>query len=379
MNRRTFLRSVLASVAGSVLLGRADADVGAAVVDSGAAATLPGPFPGRVVEVHHPGCVVNHRVVGEPVRDMVGRGLRELTGAPDATEAWRRFFEPGDVVGIKVNPVGAPDAISSYALVHEVVAGLRSAGIKSQDIVVFDRYRSYLQRAGYPDNVPDGVRCDAVCDDYDPVQLGMAGYDPDVYREIELVSAREQEPTDDRARRSHLALIVSRQVNKIVNLPVLKDHEYAGVTLALKNMSHGFVNNVARSHATNATTACNTFIPAIVSMPAIRSKVVLHVLDGTRAVFDGGPTGTDRTTWTNASLYFATDPVALDHIGWEAIDAKRRAMRLPVVARTLVRHVNEPVRPANGYRQPQHIALAGALGLGVFERARINYHRVVIR
>ena len=35
-----------------------------------------------------------------------------------------------------------------------------------------------------------------------------------------------------------------REVNKLINLPVLKDHQSAGVTLALKNLSHGLVNNV---------------------------------------------------------------------------------------------------------------------------------------
>ena len=34
--------------------------------------------------------------------------MKELTGADDAVEAWRTFFEPGDVVGIKMDPNGQP-------------------------------------------------------------------------------------------------------------------------------------------------------------------------------------------------------------------------------------------------------------------------------
>ena len=34
--------------------------------------------------------------------------MMELTGADGWVDAWRQFFEPGDVVGIKVNPVGQP-------------------------------------------------------------------------------------------------------------------------------------------------------------------------------------------------------------------------------------------------------------------------------
>jgi hypothetical protein len=68
---------------------------------------LPGPFPGRVVEVRHAGAVTNdNHICADVVTGMMQRGMCELTGAEHAVEAWRRFFEPGDVVGIKVNPVG---------------------------------------------------------------------------------------------------------------------------------------------------------------------------------------------------------------------------------------------------------------------------------
>ena len=42
------------------------------------------------------------------VREMMERGMRALTGEARTLAAWRRFFEPGDVVGIKVNAGGAP-------------------------------------------------------------------------------------------------------------------------------------------------------------------------------------------------------------------------------------------------------------------------------
>jgi len=198
-----------------------------------------------------------------------------------------------------------------------------------------------------------------------------------VYKEMELVSVGRHDPSDPRARRSHLSLIVSKKVGKIINLPVLKDHGSAGVTLALKNMSHGFVNNVARSHASPSTNACNTFIPAICSMPQIRSKVVLHILDGLRGIFEGGPSGRMNTVFDHHSLYFATDPVAMDRIGWEIVDAKRVSIGLPPVAESRwmpPRDTEEHRR--NSFRQPEHIELSGALGLGVFDREKIDFRRV---
>ena len=70
---------------------------------------------------------------------MVARGMCALTGAEHAQEAWRRFFNNNDVVGIKVNPVGRKErptdvaSISSPALVVEVVTdgpgGVREVGV----------------------------------------------------------------------------------------------------------------------------------------------------------------------------------------------------------------------------------------------------------
>src|SRR5437870_4220216 len=65
---------------------------------------MPGPFRGKVVEVAHPGAVVDGAVNAGAVREMMRRGMQGLTGEADWASAWRRFFQKGDVVGIKVNP-----------------------------------------------------------------------------------------------------------------------------------------------------------------------------------------------------------------------------------------------------------------------------------
>lgn len=346
-----------------------------------AAHQFPEPYPGRVIEVYHPGAVAVGGVQHRAVTAMVGRGMRELAGVSRTDDAWRVWFAPGDVVGIKVNAVGRPAAISSFALVDAVVSGLIQAGVTARDIIVFDRYQRHLHEAGYLTHLPDGVHWDAPSVDWDPVQTALDGYDPAVYWEPALPSGDACMPQPCEVRRSHLCLIVSRYVNKVINLPVLKDHGVAGVSLALKNMSHGLVNNVARSHASPASSTCRTFIPDICAMPEIRRKVVLHILDGTRAVFDGGPLAPASTTWAHRTLYFATDPVALDRIGWAAVDAKRRAVGLPPVAEAKAHLFGEPPptdRPT-ALRQPQHITRAGDLDLGVADLARIDHRRIAVR
>jgi uncharacterized protein (DUF362 family) len=331
---------------------------------------IPGPYPGRVVAVRHPGSIVSGVFQVEPIRAMMHQGMAGLTGAEDWAEAWRVFFEPGDIVGIKVNPVGAPHVISCAEVIQQIVGGLRAAGVKPKDIVVYDRYRDQFRGAGFDRMLPEGVRQSAAVESFDRVQLDIDGYDPGHYLDMALVTPG-QDPTSLRARRSYVAKFLTQEVNKLINLPVVKDHQSAGVTLALKNLSHGLVNNVYRSHSTPTLNACGAFIPAVVNLPVIRQKTVLHIMDGIKALYHGGP-GTDppRFVWEHKTLYFASDPVALDRIGWKVIDEKRLQVGMSVVAEAGPDQYSTFLR-----RQPEHIEIAGALGLGECEEKRIELMR----
>lgn len=377
-HRRHFLRSIGHGVAGMALAPLAARSVSAARAgETEQALGIPGPYPGRVVEVAHSGMIRDDVKNTEAVRAAMQRGMVELTGADDATGAWRSFFQPGDRVGIKVNPVGNPLANSSTEVLLETIAGLQSAGVRLNDIIVFERYKAEFVRAGFHKNLPDGVHWDGLTPESDPSQLEIRGYDPDEFISMELVHPTH-DPADDRTRRSHLGLVVTQRVDKIVCLPVLKDHGSAGVTLALKNMSHGFVNNVARSHGGPHYNVCNQFIPQVVSHPIIRRKTVLQILDGIKGVYQGGPfarRGNEHWTWERNSLFFATDPVAMDHVGWEIVDAKRVEKGLAPVGAVGKLGIDAD-REGFDMRQPQHIPLAGTLGLGVFDKERID-HRVV--
>ncbi len=336
---------------------------------------IPGPYPGRVIEVRNPMMTTQGVKDRAAIKASIARGMIDLTGADDAVEAWRAFFEPGDVVGIKMNPVGNPLANSSSEVMLEVISGLISAGVKVKDMFVFDRYKKEFMAAGMDKAVPDGVHWGGLTPEDDPTQLltswpgndPVAGYDPDEYMAMELMG-KGSDPKDDRNIRSHLGLLITRRVNKIVSIPVLKDHGSAGVTGALKNMSHGLVNNVARSHNGPETNVCNQFIPQVVSHPIIREKCVLQILDGINGVYQLGPFGRNpKFVWEYNALLFATDPVALDHVEWNIIDAKRKEEKLPPVAATGRAALNPLGTEGFDIRQPQHIVLAGNLGLGNFE------------
>jgi hypothetical protein len=316
---------------------------------------------------------VNGTFRRDPINSMIDEGMMELTDASDPTEAWRQFFEKGDVVGIKLTPVGGPLVMSSAEVLQRIIAGLESAGVRRKDIVVFDRYRDQFIKAGFEQWLPDDVRWSAASKEYDNRQQEIEGYDPEHYMDM-AVTLPGQDASNLTARRSYAARFITKEVNKLVNLPALKDHQSAGVTLALKNLSHGLVNNVARSHSTSTLNVCGAFIPAVVSLPVIRDKSVLHILDGIRALYHGGPSARKEFTWEHRTLYFATDPVAIDHNGWKDIDKQRVAVGMKPIAEAKPDKVSIFLN-----RQPEHVEIAGALGLGIWDERRIDLRKVDLK
>ena len=217
---------------------------------------------------------------------------------------------------------------------------------------------------------PEGVRWTYGTDEPQLLQLDMDMYDSSQYVEMPLVLPQGN-PSDPHHRRSYLSRFITRDVNKLVNLCVLKHHQSAGVTIALKNLSHGLVNNVSRSHPTPTLNTCGTFIPNIVDHPVIRRKAVLNILDGALGAWHGGPGGkVEKYVWEHNTMYFSTDPVALDKTGWKAIAEQRKAAGMLPIATA------KPDADSNYLNmQVEHIEIAGVLGLGMLADEKISVRR----
>src|SRR5271157_4456622 len=150
--RRDYLKAIGKGLAAAVVAEGAKPFALAARTESKAEAgklAMPGLYRGRVVSVENPAALVSGHYQAEPIRQMMRRGMMELTGADGWVDAWRRFFEPGDVVGIKLNPVGRPLVQSDATVLREIIAGLEAAGVQPKDIVVYDRYRKMFLEAGF--------------------------------------------------------------------------------------------------------------------------------------------------------------------------------------------------------------------------------------
>ena len=115
---------------------------------------------------------------------MMARGMRTLTGAGTTPDAWRRFFEPSDVVGIKVNCGGYPFCVSAYEIVAEVVRQLMGIGVPVSQIYVYERFQNQLDEVNYAPHLPAGVQI--VAAERANRNVDNSGYDPATYLEADL-------------------------------------------------------------------------------------------------------------------------------------------------------------------------------------------------
>ncbi|HVM74220.1 MAG TPA: DUF362 domain-containing protein [Candidatus Saccharimonadales bacterium] len=335
---------------------------------------MPGLYPGRVIELHDSRAIVSNRVSQPVMRQMLEQGIKELTGESSAPAAWSKFLEPHDIVGVKINPSGAPACCSSPELIREIIRGVQSAGVPIRNIVVYDRFGNEMDLGSYQLLMPPGVRIVGVQDN----RLDQKGYDANVYCQMDFFGEWET--------RSYMASIVANEVTKIINVPTLKDHSASGVTGCLKNVAYGTFNNVARSHQ-EPYSFTNPLIGVMCTVEPLRSKVVLNIMDGTRMVWHGGPLTQNQDFIYQAGLMLvSTDPVAMDTIELELIEKKRREEGAPSVwehkPSSLTKNSGAFFMDASKnlfYRQPGHIAAAGKWGLGVSDLKAIDLRKVELK
>lgn len=235
--------------------------------------------------------VVNENVV----QIMVDAGIIELTGINDVGSAWKSLFPDitiNSTIGIKVNCIN--QSLSSHPEVaFAIVEGLKRIKINNEffpenNIIIWDRYNKELRNAGYMINTENtGVRC------FGTNQRGV-GYSNKLYN----VSGSSQK----------LSRIVTKSINYLINLSVLKNHGTAGVTLSMKN-HYGTCNQPGTLHGSY----CNPYIPALNTLAPIKDKQVLCINDALMGIVSGGPGGPPQIF--PKSLILSTDPVALDTIG----------------------------------------------------------------
>jgi hypothetical protein len=305
--------------------------------------SLPGPFPGRVIKVTDQRSLQDERFDTKVIAKMFDKGIRQLTGK-NMKKSFGMFFEKGDIVGIKVNPVGPPLINTRPEVVDAVIAWLAGNGIPKKNIVIWDRFDYMLTDAGYtPDRFPGvGIVGLQTMDekgnnwrDKDGNHLSINNFDPKVYYFAKGFVGKNVAgyPNDEfylnqhvfNGEYSYFGKLLTQKLTKIINVAAYKNTGN-GISMACKNMGYGSICNSGRLHAPLGLGVGTEVLAA----PVIRDKLVLNVTDGIRAQYEGGPDKNAQFVYANHSLYLATDPFALDMICHNELVAKRKEKGIQV-------------------------------------------------
>ncbi|UCD57606.1 MAG: DUF362 domain-containing protein [Candidatus Hydrogenedentota bacterium] len=269
---------------------------------------------------------------------MLDAGIRNLFDVQDSAKVWRGLFSPDDVVGIKVNCIAGPNLSTHPRIVSAIVSELEKVPIPRERIIIWDRTNRELIRAGYSINLDKpGVRC------YGTDAVG-----------------HEDKASGKGSFNGRLSKILTRQITALINVPILKNHGGAGVTIAMKN-HYGSFHNPGRHHGN----MCDPYMADLNSLDEIRAKTKLIVCDAARAACNGGPGYKPAFVWQYSGLLLSCDPVALDTVGTKIIDERRTEVGLPTLA--------------EAGRHPRCLASAAERGLGNAEMRKIDLRTVTIR
>ena len=227
---------------------------------------------------------------------LLDRSMQTLFESDHPADPWKILVHPGERVGLKVNTIAGRGLSTNVELVEAICARLQEAGIKAGDIVIWDRDSAELERAGF--------HISAAANQVQCLGTDRLGY------EDELASYGNVG--------SRLSKILTQRCDALINVPLLKDHEGAGVTIAMKNF-YGAIHNPNKLHPNG----CNPYVADLNMLPAIRTKMRLTICDATTACYEGGPGFKPQYAWKENALIVSQDPVALDQTGWQIIERKR--------------------------------------------------------
>ncbi|WP_081460236.1 DUF362 domain-containing protein [Anaerolinea thermophila] len=353
--------------------------------------TQPPPASARVVHVRHTS-VTNW--TGSPyaywnyvnqtkVNLMVEQGLKTLTGQSNLVNAWQVLlpnYVQGEGIAIKVNfnnamqmacgnETGQINALPQ--LVIALIGGLKARGVAESDIKIYDGVNRIFPL----------YFINAIHSQYPNVQLFHACADDShkVTYNSSNPSATVQFSPPSGVPSPAPQKIADVLVNAtyLINIPIMKNHSCAGITLAFKN-HFGTISNPGGVHShVFFIDGCgggvySNYSPLvdIYKNSNIRNKTILTVGDGIFGCLgseDGYP-----SFWINTfgqgefpkSLFFSRDPVAIDSV------------------------MADFLRAEYGYfdGSDKYLQFAQDAGLGTYERgdpwgsgySRIDYQKIVL-
>ena len=319
----------------------------------------PAPTPSIVYAVRNPDSIKQYKTNPHIVREMVNRLVMAVTGESDVAKAWGSLVSPSERVGIKISAAGGELFTTHHDIVNAIVDGLAAAGHPRSSIVVWDRSLGGIKEAGYRPSV-DGYQVKAIAphDGFDAKAMQSAPLVGKlIWGDFEYVGDTGKMPlfadADATSNVSHFSKIISNDVDKVINIPVMSVSETNGIAGCIYNMTIPNIDNWRRFAQGSRFGAGS--LAEIYANPLIAKKVVLNLMDGLIAQYAGGPQPQPYYAVHYATLFASKDPVALDAVALKRLEEWRKRGNL------------RPVGPVAAY-----IDFASQLGLGNSAANRIE-------
>lgn len=332
---------------------------------------------------------INARVVIIERRDMVSRftvdapllsqqfnrGLKVYTKQASVSAAWRHLgIKPSDRVGIKITTEGGEVFSSQRALVGAIIDGLRSAGVSTSQMIVWDKYSRHMVAAGWEPqaatksepaiaSVLPGAGFDAGTS-YKNAILGRLIWGDLFFKGQRenipgmggnLEETGEEKPNrlpEQTSNESYYTTILTRHVDKLINVPVLSDSNGTGIYGCIASLALASVDNNRRFNG--PPYYGDVALSEILKEPVIAKKLVLHVLDACIAQYAGGPTFNPNLAEMPGLVYISQDPVAIDSLALVRLENWRSRNNVDPIS-DRAKHVPEAGLTGIGEDRLEHI------------------------
>jgi len=238
----------------------------------------------RVVDVRSAAALTDSLPDPVTVEELLDQGILYLTEAETLPEAWRAALGNARNVVIKFNSVGAQALATNDALARAIVARLRLAGYPREAITLVEAPHYLYDQLG--------------------VRRPVSGWGKSI-----SVSGQVQP-----LARYFL------EADAVINVPLLKTHQIAGMSCCMKNLSHAIIRHPARCHANG----CSPYVGQVIGHPEVSRRIKLHVVNALRVVFNRGPDATPEDIGDYGGLLLGFDPLAIDLVGRSILGMERR-------------------------------------------------------
>ena len=262
-------------------------------------------------------------VMGGEVDEMYEKGIAELGGI-------KNFVKAGQTVVVKPN-IGwdrAPEfgANTNPKLVGKIVSDCIAAGAK--EVFVFDNTLDNWQRAYASSGIERAAK--------EAGAIVITGSNQGNYKDVTIPRGQSL-----KAAKVHEKIL---ECDVFINVPVLKHHDGAQISLAMKNLM-GIVWDRRFWHSNNLD-------QCIADMVTYR-KPDLNIIDGYRVLKRNGPKGVSvNDAALEKAQIISTDIVAADAAAARIFGAEPETIR--------------------------HIKIANDAGLGVMDLTKLNINRIKI-